>query len=136
MKTLKPFFLIVDIGFIIYWVITLMNVIPPEYLFKDYDNEILSAWNWSFLPLDLFISITGLLSIYFWKNKSLHWKPLALISLVLTFASGIQAISFWALRGDFDLSWWTPNLFLLIYPLFFIKGIVKEISGYDTPKQA
>ena len=50
-KFLRPLFLVVDLGFIADWAITLAGVIPDEYLFKDYDNPILSAWNWSFLPL-------------------------------------------------------------------------------------
>ena len=49
-----------DLGFIAYWAITLVGVILDEYLFKDYDKPILSAWNWSFLPLDLAISASGL----------------------------------------------------------------------------
>ena len=115
MKWLKYLFLVVDIGFIIYWLITLLKVIPSDYLFKDYQNPILVAWNWSFLPLDLFISGTGLASLWLWKADNQSWRPLALISLVLTFCSGLQAITFWFLRHDFDISWWIPNLFLLIY---------------------
>jgi hypothetical protein len=126
MNKLKYFFLVVDIGFIAYWLITLLGVIPNEYLFKDYENPILVAWNWSFLPLDLFISATGLTSLWLWKKDNNNWKSLTLISLVLTFCSGLQAIAFWTLRSDFDISWWIPNLFLLIYPLFFIPGFVKN----------
>ncbi|MEN8220562.1 MAG: DUF5360 family protein [Pseudomonadota bacterium] len=125
MNKLKYFFLVVDFGFIIYWLITLLNFIPKEYLFKDYNNPILVAWNWSFLPLDLFISGTGLASLWLWQAKNKYWKYLALISLVLTFCSGLQAIVFWVLRSDFDILWWVPNLFLLIYPLFFIPEIIK-----------
>ena len=55
-RFLRPLFLVVDLGFIAYWAITLAGVIPEGYLFKDYDNPILAAWNWSFLPLDLAIS--------------------------------------------------------------------------------
>lgn len=68
MNTLKPFFLAVDLGFIAYWGITALHLIPGEYLFKDYDNPILMAWNWSFLPLDLFISATGLSSLYCFRR--------------------------------------------------------------------
>ncbi len=125
MNKLKYLFLVVDIGFIAYWLITLLGVIPNEYLFKDYQNPIMVAWNWSFLPLDLFISGTGLTSLWLWKKNNGKWKSLALISLVLTFCSGLQAVAFWFLRSDFDLSWWVPNLFLLIYPVFFIPGFVK-----------
>ncbi len=36
MKTLRIFFLFTDIGFVLYWLITLMGLIPASYLFKDY----------------------------------------------------------------------------------------------------
>ena len=126
MKRLKYYFLVVDIGFIAYWLITLLGIIPNEYLFKDYDNPILAAWNWSFLPLDLLISATGLSSLWLWRSGSDNWRALALISLVLTACSGLQAVAFWILRSDFDPAWWLPNLFLLIYPLFFIPGFIKR----------
>lgn len=125
MKTLRPFFLIVDIGFIFYWMITAAQVIPGEFLFPDYNDPLLVTWNWSFLPLDLFISATGLASIYLHKRRSPVWRSLALVSLVLTFTSGLQAVAFWAIQGWFDLSWWLPNLFLLVYPLFFIPRMVR-----------
>ncbi len=126
MNRLKYYFLVVDIGFILYWLITLLGVIPNEYLFKDYNNPILVAWNWSFLPLDLFISGSGLTSMYLWHRDIKSWNPLALICLVLTSCSGLQAIAFWVLRNDFDPSWWIPNLFLLVYPLFFIPSFVRS----------
>ncbi len=124
MKKLKPFFLITDIGFILYWVITGLHCIPNEYLFKDYKNPILVAWNFSFLPLDLLISFTGLTSLFLYSRGKKIWIKMALISLVLTFCSGLQAIAFWTLRLDFDLNWWLPNLYLLIYPLFFIPSLL------------
>ena len=118
--SLKYFFLLTDIGFILYWLITLFQLIPGEYLFKDYNNPLMFAWNWSFFPLDLLISFTGLFSIYAEKKGNLIWRKMAIVSLVLTFTSGLQAISFWAIQKDFDLNWWIPNLYLLVYPLFFL----------------
>ena len=129
MQTLRPFFLVVDIGFIVYWIITGLSLIPGEYLFPDYHNVLLVTWNWSFFPLDIFISITGLSAIALYKRGAPSWRPLALISLVLTFTSGLQAIAFWVIQGWFDWGWWLPNLFLLIYPLFFIPGFVRDLSG-------
>jgi hypothetical protein len=125
-KILKIFFLVTDIGFILYWLITLLHIIPAEYLFKDYNNPILVAWNWSFLPLDLSISLTGITTLILFVKKSPVWKLTAIISLVLTFCSGLQAISFWAMRLDFDPLWWGANLYLLIYPLFFLPGLLKK----------
>ena len=128
MKMLKYFFFITDVGFLIYWLITLVHVIPEQYLFKDYNHPILIAWNWSFLPLDLFISITGFLSLYLSYKQSKLWCSFALISLVLTFCSGLQAIVFWIIRLDFDWTWWLVNLYLLIYPCFFLRPILKQLS--------
>jgi hypothetical protein len=76
--------------------------------------------------LDLFISITGFASLYAYRRKNSCWRPLALISLVLTSCSGLQAISFWLFKGDFDPVWWIPNLYLLNYPQFFLPRFFRE----------
>lgn len=121
MKTLRRLFLLVDVGFIVYWIVTLFNLMP-----QDYENPILVAWNWSFLPLDLLISFTGFFSIYLYNKRNKNWSSIALISLLFTFCSGLQAITFWIIRMDFDLSLWILNLFLLIYPIFFIPRIISN----------
>ena len=126
MRALKPFLLFTDIGFIVYWLITALHLIPAQYLFNDYTNPILVAWNWSFLPLDLLISATGLCSLYLAQRGDRRWRDLALISLVLTFCSGLMALVFWALRADYDPSWWVPNLYLLLYPLAFLPSMLRE----------
>ncbi len=125
MNTLKGFFWFTDLGFMAYWLITALHLIPAEYLFQDYTNPILTAWNWSFLPLDLSISASGLAALWAYSKKLELWRSLALISLVLTFSSGLNAIAFWVIRGDFDPTWWIPNLYLMIYPLFFFKHFLK-----------
>jgi hypothetical protein len=87
------------------------------------------AWNWSFLPLDLFISFTGISSLILFSKSNRLWKQLAIISLALTFCSGLQAIAFWAIKKDFDIAWWIPNLYLLIYPLFYIPKMLRETTN-------
>ena len=126
MKILKPFFLVTDIGFIVYWIIIYFQIIPDSWAFKDYTNPIMINWNWSFFPLDILISITGLSSLYLYQRSNPLWRPWSLISLVLTFCSGLQAIAFWAYAGDFDIYWWGFNLYLMIYPLFFLKTVKKK----------
>ena len=121
-------FFIVDIGFIIYWLITYFHLLPPAYLYNDYTNPVLVDWNWSFFPLDMLISLSGLNSIRLYKKKSSQWALYALGSLFLTFCSGLMAISFWIFHNEFDLSWWIPNLFLLIYPLFYLKKVYKGLT--------
>ncbi|WP_340020907.1 YvaD family protein [Paenibacillus sp. FSL K6-1096] len=127
MKLLKPFFLVTDIGFILYWIITYFHIIPESMAFKDYNNPIMVHWNWSFFPLDILISITGLSSLYLYRKQLPSWRAWALISLVLTFCSGLQAIAFWAFAHDFDIYWWGFNLYLLVYPLFFLRTVM---TGY------
>ncbi|MFD0695780.1 YvaD family protein [Paenibacillus sp. GCM10027628] len=123
---LKGFFLFTDIGFLLYWTITIMGLIPKEYLYQDYQNHLLVIWNWSFFPLDIFISFTGFFSLYLHRKEDTKWMMWAIISLTLTFCSGLQAIVFWAMKQDFDLTWWIPNLYLLIYPLLFIPILLKS----------
>jgi Family of unknown function (DUF5360) len=132
MKRLKPFFWFTDLGFIAYWTITALHLIPPKLLFQDYTNPILTAWNWSFLPLDLLVSATGLGALWAHRRGLEVWRSLALVSLVLTLSSGLNAIAFWTIRGDFDLTWWLPNLYLMIYPLFFIPGLLHSASQPGT----
>ncbi len=124
-RTLTALFLITDSGFVLYWLVTVLRLIPKPLLFKDYHEPILVAWNWSFLPLDLCISASGYLSLYRARRADPAWEQWAIVSLVLTFCSGLQAIAFWTLRSDFDVSWWTPNLYLLVYPLFFLPTLVR-----------
>ena len=132
MKSLKYFFLLVDIGFIAYWAITALHLIPAEYLYNDYTNPILVNWNWSFFPLDIFVSVTGLYSIWLNKQNDDRWKIYALMSLLLTSVSGLQAVSYWTLAQETDLSWWIPNLFLLIYPFFFIPTVIRQLTQSDN----
>lgn len=125
-KILKILMLFNDIAFIVYWTVTLFHLIPDSLLFKDYNNHLSVVWNWSFFPLDIMISITGITSLSLSKAGNPKWRAFAFISLVLTFCSGLQAISYWAIKQDFDVIWWASNLFLLIYPIPFI---IKFIWG-------
>lgn len=117
---MRVFFYATDIGFIVYWLLAAFANLPAEYLFKDYENPIMVAWNWSFLPLDLLISATGLSCLYLQKRDTTRAEMLAIVSLSLTVCSGLQAIAFWVIRSDYSLSWWAMNLYLLIYPFFFL----------------
>jgi len=129
MKSLKYQFLVVDTGFVLYWLITGFHLLPPDWLFNHYENPVMVIWNWSFLPLDLCISLTGILAVVCFSKLKPIWKPLAMISLALTFCSGLQAIAFWAIEKDFNLTWWIPNGYLLAYPLFYLP---KFMGGLRT----
>ena len=40
------------------------------------------------------------------------------VSLSLMFCAGLMAISFWAIRGSYDLFWWGVNLWLILLSLW------------------
>lgn len=124
-KSLRYMMGMTDIGFLVYWAVIGLGLVPKEYGYKDYNVDYLVDWNLSFLPLDFLISITGLMSFYSYRKGLAGWKSLCAISLTLTFCSGLQAISFWGIRQDFDWLWWAPNLFLMIYPLYFLFDFVR-----------
>jgi hypothetical protein len=120
MRFIKTLMILTDSGFILYWLATALAWFPPDMLFKDYHDPLVIAWNWSFLPLDLLISASGLGGLWLARHGNRRWligQRLMSASLCLTVCSGLMAIAFWAFRGDFDPVWWASNGFLLLYPL-------------------
>lgn len=120
----RALLLVTDLGFLLYWALSLGHVLPTEWLFRDHADPMMQAWNLSFLPLDLAVSATGLASLAMRARCPGSSRALLLLSLVATSISGLQAIAFWAVRSDFELGWWAPNVFLLLWPLPFIARMV------------
>ena len=123
--------LFTDIGMLLYWGITIAMAIklvdiPGEWLFKDYHDPRVMAWNWSFFPLDIFLSITGLMALRLENTGHPNWNSMAAVSLTLTHCAGLMAIAYWAIMGDFDPSWWIPNLFLMLWPLPFLYQLIRH----------
>lgn len=123
---------VTDILFLVYWsasALHLVGLLPisADWLYADADDARVVAWNWSFFPLDIAFSLTGLAAIRYARHANPLWKPLALISLVLTMVAGGMAVGYWALLGEFDPFWFLPNLALLIWPLFFLGGVIASL---------
>jgi len=121
---------ITGLGMLIYWSVTLLMAvkildIPGEWLFKDYHDQRVMAWNWSFFPLDIALSLTGLRALHLEKVGHESWKAWAIVSLTLTVCAGLMAISYWVLVKDFDMMWWVPNVFLMVWPLPFLWKLAK-----------
>jgi hypothetical protein len=122
--TLKLNLLLTDLGFLTYWLVTSVALLPHAWLFKDYDDPLLQAWNWSFAPLDLFASVIGLTGVVV-AGRAGDWRPYVLVSASLTFCAGLMALSFWTLRADFDAAWWAPNLYLAMWPMFYVRQLAR-----------
>ncbi|MFD0275018.1 DUF5360 family protein [Kitasatospora sp. NPDC127111] len=126
----KASMMVTDVGFLAYWTATLLALIPAEYAYKDYLNPVLSDWNYSFVLLDVLASLTGLTALRLGRRGSTATaQPLMLLSLALTSTAGLQAVAFWALRGDFSPGWWLPNLFLLLFPIPGIVSLVRSSAA-------
>lgn len=106
-----------DIGFIVYWALIIAGVFPAEVLFEEYDDPRVAAWNWSFLPLDIAASLTGLAAVRAMRRKLPAAPALLSISLALTATAGGMAVVYFAQRGQFDPFWMVSNLALLLFPL-------------------
>ncbi|MFD1933748.1 MULTISPECIES: DUF5360 family protein [Nonomuraea] len=130
LRTTKTLMLVTDVGFVLYFSVTGMGLIPAAWAFADYTNPLMVDWNWSFLWIDLLASATGLTSLWLLRGGGTRGEPLMLVSLVLTMASGLMAIAFWTLRGDFAPAWWIPNLYLLLFP---IPAIVRLTAAGRRP---
>lgn len=137
-RGLRPLLLLTDVGFLAYWILTLGRVLPEAWMFHGHDDPVVAAWNLSFLPLDLAVSTTGLTSLAMRARCPEAARTLLTISLVTTSVSGLQAIAFWGFRGDFDLGWWAPNLFLLLWPIPYLSRLAwtADARANPTPRAA
>ncbi|MEV6829209.1 DUF5360 family protein [Amycolatopsis sp. NPDC051102] len=118
-----------DAGFLVYWVIVTAELIPPGWAFKDYADPVLTDWNYSFLVLDVLASLTGLAGLRALKRGHPNGRLVVAVSLTLTFTAGLQAISFWILRADFNPVWWLPNLWLLLFPAVAFAVLLRNRKG-------
>lgn len=129
---------VTDIGMLAYWLLTALMAlsliqIPGEWLFKDYHDPRVVAWNWSFMPLDVIFAITGLYALRLEAQNDPRWRVWVIISLTLTVCAGLMAISYWIIVRDFDPTWWVPNLFLALWPLPFLWAFSDEITVQSQP---
>lgn len=112
-----------DLGFLAYWTVTALHALPPEWLYRDHDDPVMVAWNWSFAPIDLAASALGLWGLRRASRGDGDWRTPVTLSIALTFAAGAMALSFWALRGDFDPGWWAPNAYLVAWPVIAVRAL-------------
>jgi hypothetical protein len=98
-------------------------------MYGGYGEARVAAWNWSFLPLDLAFSAAGFAAVAAARRGHGAWRPLALISLLLTCVAGGMAVTYWALLGEFDPAWFLPNAVLVLWPWWFLPGLVRALSG-------
>jgi Family of unknown function (DUF5360) len=133
-RRLSTFILVTDIIFLAYWTMSLADVlglitVPASLMYSDYDQPLVVAWNWSFFPTDVIFSLSGLLAVRASRKGSPLWLPLAIVSLCFTIVAGLMAISYWILLLEFEPGWFLPNLALVIWPLFFLPGLIRQAGG-------
>ena len=130
MRLIKILMWVIDLGFIVYWSLIITNALPAEAMFEGYNDPYVQAWNWSFFPLDIAASITGIVGLLVKRNSHM----LTVISLTLTAVAGGMAIAFWSFLGSFDLSWWAPNLFLCIFGAVALLYLSRNLTSLNQGK--
>ncbi|GAA4023697.1 YvaD family protein [Allokutzneria multivorans] len=123
---IKRSMLATDVGFLAYWLATAVQLIPP------YPERVLVDWNWSFLVLDVFASVLGLMALWCLRTGAPGAEQLTLLSLALTHAAGLNALVFWSLRCEFDVMWWAPNLWLTIFPVVAALAVLRPRLTRDA----
>lgn len=136
-RPLALLMLATDLLFLAYWVVAGLAEagfiqLPPDAMYADYRNARVVAWNWSFLPVDLAFSLTGLAAVTAARRGSPIWRPLAILSLAFTATAGGMAVAYWTLLGEFDPGWYLPNLALLLWPMIFLPGLVRDTARSDV----
>jgi hypothetical protein len=124
---------VTDLAFLAYWALTALFALrlidlPPDILYSNYYDPRVVGWNWSFFPLDIAFSVTGLSAVRLASVGNPAWRPWALISLVLSSTAGLMAISYWLILLEIEITWFGVNLALFLWPIFFIPGLVKDLS--------
>lgn len=125
---------ITDFAFLIYWTVAASHAlalvqIPQDWLYANADDARVVAWNWSFFPLDIAFSLTGLAAVRCSRRGDAAWRPLALISLILTMVAGGMAVGYWVLLAEFDPFWIGANALLLVWPIPFLGGLMRSLSA-------
>lgn len=123
-----------DVAFLAYWALTAAFALglidlPPDLLYSNYHDPRVVGWNWSFFPLDIVFSLTGLAAVRMASRGDLGWRPWALVSLTLSSTAGLMAISYWLILWEIEPMWFGINLALFLWPLIFIPGLIRELSN-------
>ena len=133
-RSLKLALTVTDLVFLIYWTLSGLTQagvipVPRAWMYAHFDQPLVVAWNWSFLPIDLMFSGLGLSAVVAAGRDLTIWRPLALLSLAFTMAAGGMAIGYWTILGEFEPAWFLPNLALVVWPLIFLPGLVRQGAG-------
>ncbi|MEU4838941.1 DUF5360 family protein [Nocardia testacea] len=115
---IKRVLLWTDLGFLAYWVATVLGVVSVG------ADPFLRQWNWSFLGLDLAAIGLGLGSLLLVRRRPTAGEKLMLVSLTATAAAGVMALNFYLVRCEFDPAWWIPNGWLVLFPAVAITAIL------------
>lgn len=131
--SLRYLLLVTDALFLAYWLVAGLAELglvslPASLMYAGYGDPRVCAWNWSFFPLDVAFSITGLLAVRWGRRDDPRWRPAALLSLTLTMVAGLMAISYWGFAGEIVASWFVPNLLLVVWPIPFLAGLLGELT--------
>lgn len=125
--------IVTDSLFLAYWLVAALAEghlisLPASLMYAGYGDARVCGWNWSFFPLDIAFSVTGLLAVRWGRDNDPRWRPAAIVSLLLTVVAGMMAVSYWTFMGEIVASWFVPNLVLMLWPIPFLASTLREVA--------
>ena len=70
----KSLLVVVDAGLLLYWCLVITDVFPESMRFRDYSNQVIQAWNWSFFPLDVAAALTVFVGAFLIKRHVRRYR--------------------------------------------------------------
>ncbi|MCK9268165.1 MAG: YvaD family protein [Alkaliphilus sp.] len=125
MKIYKLILGFMGFGYISYWILALLGVIPIEY---SNANEF--AYEWSFAVIDILIGLMNLTSLFMYLRKNLYWKIMLTITLSVSVGINFHTMIYWVILKNFSNPMWFIAMWVFSYSLIGLILISKEkING-------
>jgi succinate dehydrogenase hydrophobic anchor subunit len=129
---LKLITTITEVLMVLYWILAaalVLNLvrIDPSLMYSDHQNPLVVAWNWSFFPIDIAFAGMGLFAKYGNVSGGRKFK-LEISAATLMICAGLMAISYWVITGDFNLTWWVVNIWLVVLGLINLFSATADES--------
>ncbi|MBF2755910.1 MAG: DUF5360 family protein [Gammaproteobacteria bacterium AqS3] len=119
----------VDIGLLLYWGLFGLDWLPA---FAVLLPEAPPAAQYSFCTIDLLVAISGLYSLYEWRSNHDTWRMLAVASLALMLASGLQLLVWTLAIAASNVLLIVVSVVFIITPLVFMNRLVRNVRRRAT----
>lgn len=121
MKIYKYILGFMGFGYISYWILAILGVIPIPY-----SNANEYAYEWSFAVIDILIGLMNLISLFMYKKKNAYWKMMLTITLSISMGINFHTMIYWIILKNFSNPMWFMAMFVFSYSFIGLILLTKE----------